>query len=124
MPHDSRSSISSRLKAFITQTDTRIAGWTVAEREVSVGWMRYWRRATYAFAVICTIIGCNHVILGWIGVRSEPTPEAMLFLHAAAWLAILYVITTWVWRMFQEGRLIGPVDWINDYPFDLLNVVG
>lgn len=101
-----------RIETHTNTTEAEIASWTDQERRAVLGYMRVWRRGSFAYSVIFCLIALlnlNMAASHWL-------------LLAAGLLAILYVITTWVSRMFAEGRLIGPLKWLVHYPLDLLRV--
>lgn len=114
MQHDSHHSLSAQLAAMTNRSEAQITKWTEAERRISVAQMRVWRRTTFAFSVIFALIG----------IANMEMHESIWLLRSSIALGILYVITSWVWRMFSEGKLLGPLTWLLRHPTDLLNING
>lgn len=108
------SSIGSKLISHIDRTESSLANWSDSERKFSIGYMRVWKRGTFAFSVIFALIS----------IANAEMPESIWLLRISILLGTLYIITTWVSRMFSEGYLLGPLKWLYRYPMDLLNVNG
>lgn len=114
MQYDPHNPVLASLANRATRCETLISEWTEVERHLSVAQMRVWRRATFAYSLIFALIGIANLEM----------PESIWLLRAAFSLAIMYIITSWVWRIFSEGKLLGPLTWLSRHPTDLLNING
>ena len=101
-----------KLSERCNSTDALMAHWSQDEQRATLAEMRRWKRSNFAFGLVFLAIG--------LAAQGMPAARWVLFFAAAQ--GILYIVTCYVYRIFELRQLVGPLAWIQRYPFDLIKV--